>query len=122
MVDHSGRPERGLWQPIETAPLGGKMPDIMTDYAKYAAAVEATERRVLVYGAGRMMLGTVRDFTGDDDVVRRGVGAGMGIFIATHWMPLPDPPADGALPRQDGQPATATYEPSPNPPPGEDHD
>lgn len=87
----SGRPE--TWQPIETAPLGRNMPDFMSDYTKYAAAVEATEHRVLVYGAGRISMGTVRDFTGDDGVVRRGVGAGMGIFIATHWMPLPDPPA-----------------------------
>src|SRR3712207_8292935 len=34
------------------------------------------------------LVGVVRDFYGNDGVVRRGVGAGFGIFMAREWRPL----------------------------------
>lgn len=77
------------WRTIESAPVRPK-PDprkIGDEYAWDEA------NRVLVCHApsGRMMIGAVRDWSGDDGVVRRGVG-NMSIFMPTHWMPLPEPP------------------------------
>jgi len=73
--------EAERWQPIETAEA-------------VAPKDSDNGKRVLLCHAptGRMMVGPVCDFTGDDGVVRRGSGAGFGIFMATHWMPLPKTP------------------------------
>lgn len=42
---------------------------------------------------GDMRVGVVHEYVGVDGISRRGIRFGLcGIWIASHWMPLPEPP------------------------------
>lgn len=64
------------WQPIETAPMGGTEV-LITDGENYAVAIYVDEE------CGWRDMGDIG-------------WAGMVDHHPTHWMPLPNPPADPA--------------------------